>query len=258
MEVRLIIALDDQCQIYKTLIQGELQEIDTYMVSHYESSDEVRNDPKLKPIIDSFLQEHQHYRDACSRKNNGYIRVVYTDEKGQICPLKAYYKKDKNKLSMRHVKAKIKRDGTEDVNLLRSICKKYHSTLSKYAIHEIEYGLRFHFPSCYKAVFSNWVESISKQEDGYFQIRQLNRYIEKYQDVKKKLPSTIHTNSGQIDEISQELLTQDVSLSMQEPDFVRCVKAAEDPDELFAIVDLDDLVHTEPEDIPSYVKRTKR
>ncbi len=256
MEARLIIALDDDCKIYKTLKVMDLQALDTYMSSHFENSDEVRTDPEFQPMIEEFLNAHKNYISRCSRQNHGYIRVVYTNEQGQLERIKAYYKKDRPKTVLRTTKAYIKRQSIKHLDLLRSIRNDFAYQMSPYSINEINYGLRYHYSTCYKNGIASWIEDVANQKNGYLEIRKLCRYVDKYLKSKGLVDETLTLKAGKVRKVDLKTLEEPLALVPDYPS-LQCIKAVADPDELFAVLDLDDLKDLQPGDLPSYVKRKK-
>ena len=256
MEARLIIALDEDSKISKTLLTMDLKMLDEYMVNNFEDSTMVREYPLFKDTIKEFLEANQNYTNKCSRKNNGYIRVVYTDDKGREIPIKSYYKKDKSKLNLRNLKASIKRKCTGDLQLLKEIYFAHRHQMSENQ--RIYIGSRVKGRDISKTkVFdsvSNFIEYYAGMNDGYFFVRQLNREVEKYEEAKEKRERVYKTSVGKVTNVEEELFEQDIVLN-KEPNVVRCVKSIEDPDVLFSIFDIDELDQMEPEDIPTYVNK---
>lgn len=255
MEAKLIITLDDNCRIFKTLKTAELQELDTYMIQNFENSEEIRHDPEYKEAIRGFLEEYQAYRNTCSRKNNGYIKVVYTDHDGFFKPLKAYYKKDRAKLNRRQVLADIKRRCREDVALLKKVRrdKTFEKWMVPYYRKEIDSGLQRNIPTRYKEAINAWVVGLSQSKNGYFYTRLLDRYTEKYvEEHQSTLEKEIHvkTKSGTIKNIDPFYLDEDVTLSKvdrNKKDYYSI--ARDDPDELFSLYGLEEIALMEAKQI---------
>ena len=256
MEARLVIALDEQCQLHRTLKTMELKDLDSYMVKNFENSTDVRNYPEFQSKIEQFLTENQNYRNQCARQNNGYIRLVYTDETGQFRYLKSYYKKDKNKLNTKQVKANLKRQITQDTQLLKKVMKDYKSNMTYYCQNQINYGLRLKYPTYYTYAIGRWIEAMSTGNDGYFRIRQLNRYVEKYHEEQERKNKGMKISSGTIRNVNPDTFKEDLDL-VKEDNITRCIKQAEDPDELFATFDLDELNSIDLDEYPSFVKKKK-
>lgn len=247
MEAKLIITLDDNFKIYQTLETMELQELDAYMIQHFENSNEIRIGEKYKKIIQTFLDMNQVYRNACSKKNNGFIRVVYTDNDGMFQPLKAYYKKDKHKLNRRQVVADIKKRIREDESLLKSVRndKTLKGWMSPYCKREIDSALRWNLPKRYREAINTWVGNLAKGKNGYFCTRVLDRYTEKYCEqhqketqAKKNIPIAI----GTIRNVDPFLLTEDMKLhSMSKEKVEYYENAQKDPEELFSLYSLEEI-----------------
>lgn len=233
----------------------DLKDLDTYMVKRFENSQDIRNSSEFRDTITQFLQENKNYRNKCSRENNGYIRVVYTNKEGYICPIKAYYKQDKAKLNVRSVKANIKKQCCTNKYLLKFIRQKYGSIMSEFHRYYINMIMKDMFSDSYKKyIINDWVEALSnRKSDGYLQIRNLNRDIEKYLEVNPMLT----TNKGTISNIKNDSFDEEIILKKEEPHEFQIIKQAMDPDELFSTFDLDELTHMEKDDINGYVKVKK-
>lgn len=247
MEARLIIALDDKCQIYKTLKTSELQELDIYMIKNFENSDVIRNSNEYKDIINQFLEDHKNYRSKSQRQNNGYIRVVYTNEEGLFQPLKAYYKKDKAKLNRRQVVSDIKRNCKDNITLVKQMRKdaNINKLMSGFTKRELDNAIRYKLTSRYDTAINEWIKNLSLNKDGYFYTRVLDRYIEKYLEQQRKEFEENCVIKASIGTIcvpmpSQVKEEQEITrIPITKAEYYQ--NAKDDPEELYSLYSLDEI-----------------
>ena len=263
MEASLVIAVDERALKHRTLKTMELRDLDIYMVQHFENSTAVREDPKFKPLIEQFLVETSSYRACCSKMNNGAIRVIYTDDAGQIQTLRAYYQKDKSKLDTRHLVAQLKQDCYSSLELLNQLVSRPPLPMAPYYLREIRNGLSFSHPSWTANAIQRWVKDLCDvQEDpithkkrmsskGYFQIRQLSRYVEKFQaDQERRYVRSVSKEEleatedqlvffGSPKDIKPIVEVQDESDDYRPVDYFEQV---DDPEELFNLYPLEQIV----------------
>ncbi len=246
MEAKLIVALDQYNKIYKTLKTMDLYELDCYMTEHFTDSKEVHNHPEFAPVIAEFLEKNKQYLASCSRKNNGSIRVIYTDNQGYVNQVRSYYKKDSDKVKEKKLKSGIKKALLNDPTFLRQICKKYHHRIPEHYRKDIYYGLKNNIKSRYELGLGHWLSSLSVANDSYIILRSLTRDIEKHQEEQEL---TLEVEKGTV-KVGNSSIMREPCVLQRTPKAIDYMKTHyQDMDTVYQFYSLDELSTTSIDNI---------
>ena len=169
MQRYLSIVLDYNCTISKTLLEDSKYELDKYISSKFNNSNDVRIFFKNK--IEPFLKQNEAIITSIEEKNKkkyrGQIVILQVLENGEIQRIKVIYKDD-----LKRIKEYLKNQ-----NFMRLFILENKRYFSPYVINKIKRNLS---KTDYERMINEWHNQV-KNTVNYFDIC---RHLIKYKDLK--------------------------------------------------------------------------
>lgn len=167
--------MDKKCNFSKTIIEDESYQLDKYISSNFDSSEQLRK--KFDQIIKKFLQNNSNIikkiEDKTNKRYSGQIVILSVLDDGNLKRVKVLYKKDL---------IFIKKTLIKNQEVMREFIKSYKKYFSSYIINKTK---RILSDYDYQYMINEWYHRIL-DNSNYFEIcRDLLNFKKNYFTSKK-------------------------------------------------------------------------